>query len=501
MTLLSPAWLFIGAGAALAIVALHLLAAGRPLPMPLPTARFVPARSASARRLAHRPVDVLLLAVRVAAVLLGALALARPTRAPSRRTVARVIVADRSRAARDSTAVRDSVRALAARGLAGAGDLLVAFDSIASTPVALGATAAARDSAIADALGGETRADAPAGALSAAIAAARRAAVRLRDAADSVELVIVSPLTTRETDAATDAIRGEWRGRAMVVRVAAAEATPVAVRLVTRKSGTLVDDALAAAVAVAGLAGSQVSGGGPPTSTLSPEAERRGTNRTPAGTPERSTMVRIVRDGPTAADRAWARDSAGVLVDWPVDGVPTAWARSARADTAGAVVAVEVSRRSAFVAPLPRRATWRGAGGGARVVARWADGTPAAVERGAGDGCVREVAVAVPQTGDAALRPTFRALLGALAGPCAHRAVGAPLDATALGTLAGRGPLLATASLAAPPAPRDPLARWLLGAAIALLALEVPLRLVGRRRASGDTSRESAERPSAEAAA
>ena len=66
MSLLASGWLFVGAGAAVALVALHLLALGRPAPLVLPTTRFVPARAVRARRLARRPTDLLLLATRAA---------------------------------------------------------------------------------------------------------------------------------------------------------------------------------------------------------------------------------------------------------------------------------------------------------------------------------------------------------------------------------------------------------------------------------------------------
>ncbi|AHG88060.1 hypothetical protein J421_0523 [Gemmatirosa kalamazoonensis] len=469
MRFLAPGWILVGVAAALALVALHLLALGRPAPLLLPTARFVPMRSARARRLARRPRDLLLLAMRAAAVLTGALALARPTRTPERRPIARVIVADRSGAVRDVGAVRDSVRAVGSTG-----DLLVAFDTAARAAIALGTTPAARDSAIDRALARDSASSAPAGSLSAALAAARRAAPRLRDGADSVELVIVAPLTTREADAATGAVRATWAGRARVMRVAAAEPPAAgAVRVTWRRGGS--DDALAAAAGMLDGTVPSPQGGSPPTPNIAPDARERRTDPTPGGSAERTTAL-VVRDGATAADSAWARANAGALVDWPADGVPNGWRPRARVDTAGAVVA----GTAAFVAPIARRAAWPGSDAAARVIARWADGEPAAVERALGDGCVRGVAVPVPQVGDAALRPPFRALLAALTAPCAHRATGAPLGDATVRALAGSGRLLATDALGRAPTPPDPLAQWLLAAAIALLVIELPLRLARR---------------------
>jgi hypothetical protein len=145
------------------------------------------------------------------------------------------------------------------------------------------------------------------------------------------------------------------------------------------------------------------------------------------------------------------------------------------------------------VAPFVRRAALdEPAGGGGRVVARWADGRPAAVEHADGAGCVRRVAVAVPQTGDAALRAGFRAVLPVLLGPCGGTPDLAPLPDAAAAALAGRGPLLAAAPLRAelaPPAP-DRLGAALLGAALAALLGELAVRR--RRRDAADAGAEGA---------
>lgn len=443
MTFGAPLWLALGAAAAIALVGLHLLAIGRPAPWLLPTARFIPIRAARARRLATRPTDRLLLATRVAAVLLAAIALSHPTRTPARRPVARVIVADLSSATRDAREVRDSVHALAA-----VGDVVIAFDSAPSA--AVNVSDVTRDSL----LDARTAANSSRGArvvpgvLSAALASARREAPALRERADSLELVIVSPLTARELDAATHAVRGAWGGRARVVRVAATPTDSTVATVAVR--GGPADDVLAAVL--------------------------------PATANARTTR-RIVRGGASAADSAMARDSGIVLVDWPANGAPAAWPRRTHADVAGGVTALDGSHAT-FIAPLSRTVTLPSPmPNDALVIARWADGEPAAIEHPLGRGCVREVAVAVPQNGDAALRTPFRAFVTAMTSPCATASMGAPIDARAVASLAGTGALLATRSLATPHAPRDPIARWLLAAALALLLLELPLRSVGRRTA------------------
>jgi hypothetical protein len=169
-----------------------------------------------------------------------------------------------------------------------------------------------------------------------------------------------------------------------------------------------------------------------------------------------------------------------VLVVWPIDGVPAGWVRGAP-DSAWAVAAPA----AAVVAPFARVAA-APTGRGARVVARWADGQPAAVERALGSGCVREVGVPVPQAGDLALRPAFRAVLAALAAPCGVARGAGPVDAALAAALRRDGaPLLDARPLRAalaPPAP-DRLGAALLGLALAALLAELAVR--GRRR-SGD---------------
>ncbi len=492
----APWGLALGAGAAAALVALHAITVGRPRPVWLPTARFAPERPPRAARRLRRPTDRRLLALRAGAALLAGAAVARPVPLPERRAVRRVVLADRSRAA-DPAAVRAAVLDVARPG-----DVLVPFDAAPGAPVALPAApadtgAALRrqvDSALAATRGAGAGDVGGVGSLSAALVAARRLAPALAPGADSLELVVVSPLAAEEADAATPLVRAAWGGRARVVRVAARPADPAAAaaaaaaamgsaagargararRPVTASAvalrGAPPDDAVAAALALAG-----VPGGGD------------------------EAMVRVVRGRATDADRAWARGAAGrVLVDWPADGVP-AGARAAAADTAHALVteagAGAPAGAAVAVAPFVRRAALDPAPADARVVARWGDGRPAAVERRDGGGCVRQVAVAVPQVGDAALRGGFRALLPALLGPCGGRRDLAPLPAASVAMLAGRGPLLAAAPLRAalaPPAPDR------LGAALlALAALALAAELVLRRRLRAHPEADDAAAPAA----
>lgn len=202
MTFLAPGFLYAAIVAAAATVALHFIASRNARAVVLPTARFVPESSVQARVRSRRFSDSRLLALRVLLVLLIGAALARPVRLPRRERIARVIVADRSGAVRSGGEVRDSVRALYRPG-----DAVVSFDS-AAVRMPSG-----------DSL--RTPTGDVSGSLSAGLVQAYAAASRIRAGADSIELVVISPLVATEGDRATARIRALWPGRARVVRVAA----------------------------------------------------------------------------------------------------------------------------------------------------------------------------------------------------------------------------------------------------------------------------------------
>src|SRR5581483_10312240 len=133
-------------------------------------------------------------------VLLIGAAFARPVLVPAHRPVARVVLADVSRAVGQIEVVRDSARALL-----GQGDVLITFDSAARVV----------QRHAADSAGRLVRSERD-GRLSPALIAALRTAATLRASADSIELVIVSPLRSNEVDGATAAIRALWPGRIRV---------------------------------------------------------------------------------------------------------------------------------------------------------------------------------------------------------------------------------------------------------------------------------------------
>lgn len=423
MTFLAPWALVIGALSAAGLVVLHLVARQRPAAYPLPTARFVPDRRTLVSRVSRRPRDLLLLALRVLMVLSAAAAFAHPVLAPQRRARARVLVLDRS------SVVADPAFALQrARGIMGDGTTtrLVIVDSAATT---LGGTAAALDSLarlpVAHCCG--------IGSLSAALVAARRAAAELGPQADSVELVVVSPLMERQWDAATDSLRALWPG---AVRLARVEASP--------DSSTV--PALDHAMPDADVLGPALSG-----RAVSPS----------------SRALRLVRATPSPADSAFAR-GGGVVVRW--DSI------SARRAGPNAVAMGD----DVMIAPLVRDSpTSPGL-----VLARWADGSPAAVERELGSGCVREVGIGVPVAGDLPLRPAFQRIVRGLTDACAaaRRRAGVPLDSARVARLSGAGSAASGAALASGAERPAPITPWLLGIALACAVAELALRV---RRGEG----------------
>lgn len=275
MTLLAPGFLLAGVAAALAVLALHFLARQQPPRGWLPTARFVPDRQAHAPARALQPSDLLVLLLRMAAVMLVGLALARPVTDAVRRPLARIVLLERSRSVANPAEAADS-----AGSLLRSGDVLIVFDTAARRLPAESLTAV------------PSRAR---GSLTSALLAAQRAARELAGRADSVELVLVAPLVRDGFDAATAELRAAWPAGMRLVPLVAAT-PPQGAITVTGGPG---DDVIAAAVALMGP-GSGVE------------------------------AIRVQRGTVTAADSAFAA-AGGALVVWPA-------MRAATADTSGAFV-------------------------------------------------------------------------------------------------------------------------------------------------------------------
>jgi hypothetical protein len=429
MTFLAPGFFFASLAVAAGVVALHFIVTRQPRAAVLPTARFVPDLPATAIARDTRPSDLLLMLLRVLLVLAAGAGLARPVLEPSRRADIRVVLADASRSVTDTAAFRDSVRAALREG-----DALVVFGSNARL------VASASDSVATISRGKER------GSISAALIAAMRAASAVREKADSVELVIVSPFAAEELDAATPEIRKLWPGRARLVR-AGIGASP--------------DSMSPGQLTVQGAATDPVA--------VTARVAR----------PVSSTT--IIRDrGAGGATPG----SDGMTIDWPSSTRPRGAVARARLDTAGGVA----SGAAVVVASFPRRWAFpadsiRGAG----VVARWIDGEPAAIEWPSSSGCSRSVAVPVTSVGDLAIRADFIRLVEAITSPCAAQRPFVPASSESFAMLRGNGGLAPRGAFA-PVDAHSWLSPWLLGLAVALALAELFVRGRKAARLSGAES-------------
>ena len=421
MTLLVPGFFFASLAVAAAVIALHFIVTRQPTAAVLPTARFVPNLPATATARATRPSDLLLMLLRVLLVLAVGTALARPIFKPSRNATARVILVDASRSVGDIQAIRDSSLRYYRDG-----DAVLVFDSAARL---VGGSVSDSVRAIS-----KNRSE---GRLSGALISALRAGSSLRDKADSLELVIVSPLASDEFDAATDSIRALWNGRARVVRAGVAQVAATTSEPIQLKGVS--GDPLA--VTVARLA---ASGG-----------------------------ARIVRSVPTADDSKWVSEGVRSLIDWPVSARPRGATPRARIDTIGGVVA----QRAMVVAAFPRLWTYPADSiRGGQVVARWTDGEPAGIEWAEGSGCVRSVAVPVNPIGDFPLRSSFVRFAAQIASGCLNNSISPTVTPAQIASLAGTGGLAARDSFEPRGDVRSTLAPWLLGLAMALAIAELFVR-------------------------
>ncbi len=412
MSFLTPLWFAAAAAGVLGVIALHLITTQRPPPATLPTARFVPPGDARASSRAARPTDVWLLVLRCLALLLLGAAFAGPVTRSRGSSLARVFVVDRSRGALADA--RDSAAALLKDG-----DAVVLLDS-AATIVTRGAADSLRALATVRARG----------SLSAGLVGARRAARDLAQTADSVELVIISPLTADEIDAASAEAANRWPGRVRLVRTSSAPRVGSAITLVSGEP----DDALRPAIAA-----------------LSVRAGRGVT----------AEAVRVVRAFPNASDSAAAR-AGTAIVFWP------------RAGTASPAAQGLWAGSATLVAPLERLAVPQPVAG-SRTIARWADGAPAAVETALRRGCMRIVGVGVPSAGDITLQPAFVAVAQSLLAPCGDANSSVPASDSVAQLFARNGPAAAAGSLRSTDE-SSPLAPWILAAALLLLAGELFVR-------------------------
>jgi hypothetical protein len=421
VTWLIPSALGVAAVAAVAAVALHLIARTRPVAEPLPTARFVPERTIHARTRSIAPSDVLLLVLRLAAIAALGLAVAGPVAAAPHGHVVRIVAADRSRDVASIAEVRDSVRALHPSGGA-----LILFDSVATRATGL------------NPLQHVSRSGAP-GSISAALALAEREAVQLAPQSDSLELVLVSPLTNEEIDFATRNIRNAWRGRIRLIPVGAAAAPRFQPTVESRAAS---NDPVVAALALGGV-------------------------MAPSG------RIRLVRTEPSSADSAWARTSGHVVLHWPAADSDAAWTPRVPIDAVGGAT----STSGTIVGRFPR--AWRLAG---TPVARWSDGDVAAAEHAIGAGCIRDVGILLDPASDLTLRAPFSRFITGLLAPCGGAPSMRPAGEGVRRILARGGPLAPAAAMRDRASESSRWTPWLLALGAALLLAELAARRTVRRR-------------------
>jgi hypothetical protein len=425
MTFLAPGFLWGAIAVAAGIIALHFIVTRQPRATVLPTARFVPDSTATATVRHTRPSDLMLMLLRVLVILAAGAALARPVIKPSRQPSGRVFLMDDSRGVANVSEAADSVRRLYR-----AGDAVIVFDSAARS---LGVKPL-------DSLSVARSVNAR-GNISTALIASLREASALRDKVDSMELVIVSPLLDEERDAATDSIRELWRGRARLVRI-----TPRSDSAIAAKGSIEIrsnqGDGLAVSVSLASKSPSNAS-------------------------------VRVVRAAPSADDTAWAAAENHVLVVWPIAERPPFAVTRSPVDQSGGVV----SYSARLVAAFDRRWTYPADSlRGVRVVVRWADGEPAAVEKKSEQGCIRSVDIPVANVGDLVIRPEFIALMKDVAAPCQGPHSSKPATTAVMASLSKGANLAPSDVFAARNDITSPLAPWLFGIALAAAIGELFLR-------------------------
>ena len=316
MNFAAPGWIGLAALASLAIVAIHLIAWRLPRTVTLPTARFVPDEPARRAARTVRLADVVLLALRVAIVMTGGVAMARPIFEARPSGSATVIAL--SGGSGDTLARRDSVRAIQR----GQHNAFVVFDTsaqvLSTEASALSAAQRTREAS-----------------LTVGLLASIREARRLRQQYDTVRIVVVSPFARRSFDNATQAVRATWPDSIHLVRIPLGEVAAQPTTLEIESTG---DDPVVAGIRLARANGlirgdSRVIREGPGT------APRPG-----------STLVLWPRTGPDDQQRVDAIHANGVTAIGPL--IPTSLGDSGRVIARwmnGAPAAREVVRDGACV--------------------------------------------------------------------------------------------------------------------------------------------------------
>jgi hypothetical protein len=467
LTLALPAFLAAGALAMLVPLALHLIRRRPPGRAPLPTARFLVEDPRNAVRVS-RPTDLPLLALRMLLLLLFGFALARPAWIPTPRGTSTVVLLDRGSAMRGDgwrAAVGEARRSLLGADGEARGELVM-FDTAAVRVPRARITPALFDSLVSvDAMSASSD-------YAAALRAIPPAARALRGA-DSVRVRMISALADEGwTPGLAPLRRAAWSGtvdlaRVLLARTPADSAAPAAVDLTSVTIAAPGGGFVATALAAVGMEGPRVSPG--------------------AALPAAAASVYVLLDAPSPAVAAQllerARAGATLVVAPGAEAEPLRaalpWTGGAGLVRGGGAMWFDAETRLSGAAG---RVEAGGPAPGARTIAAWDDGRPAATAKRLGSGCV--VFVGTPlEGGQLPLQAEFPAALARLARGCdatVGTADARPLDPGALAILRGRGPAAVPASAVGAAEAGVALGRWLLAAALMVALIETLLAYRGR---------------------
>ncbi len=468
LTLAAPAFLIAGALAMLVPLALHLIRRRPPMRAPLPTARFLVEDPRNAVRVS-RPTDLPLLALRMLLLLLLGLGLARPAWIPAPEGTSTVVLLDRGAAMRGDgwrAAVGEARRSLLDADGEARGELVL-FDTAAVRVPRARVTPALFDSLL----------TADAGTATADYAAALRAipaAARELRGADSVRVRMISALAEGGwTPGLAPLRRAAWPGALDLARVPMAPpADSAAPAAVDRTSATLAGQGggfVSTALAAVGMEGPRVS---------------------PAGALPASAAVYVVLDAPSAAvanqllERARAGATLVVAPAAATEPLRAALPWTGRFDLVRGGGAMWFGAETEL-AGAAGRVQAGGPAEGARTVAAWEDGRPAATAKRLGSGCLVFVGTAL-EGGELPFQAEYPAALARLARGCDATGAAAsqrPLDRGALAVLRGRGPAAVPASAVGATGAGVSLGRWALAAALLIALIETFLAY--RRRTAG----------------
>jgi len=175
---------------------------------------------------------------------------------------------------------------------------------------------------------------------------------------------------------------------------------------------------------------------------------------------------------------------AKVEVEWQDSAHSALWVRRSHEDTASGVY----SEAATLIAPLERK--WQLAATPerrTRVIARWLDGEPAAVEQNINGVLKRSMGFSLPQQGDTILRPEFMRFTEWLNSSSKDPSAPPLLDAETLATLAGAAPAPKGATMPSSTA-MSPWVAILLAVGLSILIFELFIRHRARRTPEAPTT-------------